>query len=353
MTGTIVVGGQYGSEGKGKVVSLLAREMDAPCVVRCGGPNSGHSVDLGDETIVLRQMPSAPEHPEATFIIAAGSVVEERILFEELDRLNVPANRIVIDPRVVLVSERDKNREREELGHISSTFSGTGAALTRRMSRSKDVQLAKDSELIAKRCSLQVAATVLHEQLERGGDVLVEGTQGFGLSLLHGGEYPYVTSRDTTASAFAMEAGLSPLHINNVVVVVRTFPIRVGGTSGPLPNEITWEDVQRISGAPQPYPEYTSVTRKLRRVAKFDVDAVKTACRYNSATVLALMGLDRLDFANHGVSDLDHITPTAKDFVSFVESHVGVPIKLVGTGFRSSEAIGVPIADKKGKHAYV
>ena len=207
MPGTIVVGGQYGSEGKGKVVSLLAHEMEAPYVVRCGGPNSGHSVDLGSETIVLRQVPSCPEHPEAIFVVAAGAVIDEQVLVEELDRLNIARKRIFVDPRAVLVSEQDRIRERQNLEHISSTCSGTGSALVERMSRRLGVRLAKDSEVLAKRCTLRVAAELLHCELRKGGDVLVEGTQGFGLSLLHGAEYPYVTSRDTTAAAFAMEAG--------------------------------------------------------------------------------------------------------------------------------------------------
>ena len=279
-------------------------------------------------------------------IIAAGAVIDEEVLIEELDRLNISRKRIIVDPRAVLVSEQDKIRERETLEQISSTCTGTGSALIQRMSRRDGVQLAKDSVSLGKRVNVRVAADVLHDELRNGGEVLVEGTQGFGLSLLHGEEYPFVTSRDTTASAFAMEAGLAPHHVDNVIMVIRTYPIRVGGTSGPLANEISWEDVQRRSGAPQPFPEFTSVTRKLRRVAMFDIETVKRAVRYNAPTALALMGLDRLDFANNGILTFDNLTPPAVDFVSFVESHTGVPIKFAGTGFRSSEAISLPIENK-------
>jgi adenylosuccinate synthase len=350
---TIVVGGQYGSEGKGKVVSLLAREMEAPFVVRCGGPNSGHTVDLDTDTIVLRQVPSCPEHPDATLVIAAGCAIDEQILIEELDHLRIAPDRIIVDPRAVLVSEEDRTCERDKLQHVSSTCSGTGSSLVRRMSREHGVKLAKDSGVLAKRSTVRVAADVLHDEVRKGGDVLVEGTQGFGLSLLHGADYPYVTSRDTTASAFAMEAGLAPHHVDNVIMVIRTFPIRVGGHSGPLANEISWEEIQRMSGAPEPYPEYTSVTRKLRRVAMFDIEAVKRACRYNAPTGLALMGLDRLDFANRGVSDFGDLTAAATDFISFVETHTRVPTKFVGTGFRSSEAIRLSIEVQSGRHVYV
>ena len=353
MPSTIVVGGQYGSEGKGKVVSLLAQDMDSPWVVRCGGPNSGHTVTVRGQSQVLQQVPSSPEHPEASLLIGAGSVIDERILIDELDLLGISRRRIFIDPRAVIVSDEDRIREHDELDHIASTYSGTGAALIRRMSRRDTIGLARDSEVLRGRCTVQVVADLLHDVLDRGGNVLVEGTQGFALSLLHGPHYPYLTARDTTASGFATEVGLSPRHINNIVMVLRTFPIRVGGKSGPLPNEIRWEEIQTASGAPQPMPEYTSVTRTLRRVAKFDIEAVKTACRFNAPTSLAIMGLDRLDYANRGVSDYDLLTPTAKEFIAFVESNTGVCVRIVGTGFTTHEGIRIHMPKESPALAHV
>ena len=154
-------------------------------------------------------------------------------------------------------------------------------------------------------------APLVHAHLDQGDDVIVEGTQGFGLSLLHAPEYPCATSRDTTASGFAMEVGLSPRDVTTIVMVIRTFPIRVGGNSGPL-DDISWEDVRASSGTPETMPEYTSVTRRLRRVGRFDLDMVKMACRYNKPTSLAVMGLDRLDYANTDVSNTSALTARAK-----------------------------------------
>ena len=88
----------------------------------------------------------------------------------------------------------------------------------------------------------------MREHLEAGQRIIIEGTQGFGLSLLHSKYYPFVTSRDTTAAAFVSEAGLSPLDVDDIVLVLRAFPIRVGGNSGPLPNEIDWDTVTSESG---------------------------------------------------------------------------------------------------------
>jgi adenylosuccinate synthase len=340
MSVTIVVGGQYGSEGKGKVVALLANASPSPWLVRCGGPNSGHTVTIGGKPVVLRQVPSCADPEKATFCVAAGCVVDEEILLRELDLLNIPKNRIIVDPRSVLVTEEDRLAEAGSLVRIGSTCSGTGAALLRRMSRAKGVRLSKDSEVINKRCRVETVATLLHSRIEDGGDIIVEGTQGFALSLLHGPDYPYVTSRDTTAAGFAMEIGLSPRQIDKIVMVIRTFPIRVAGTSGPFANEFSWEHVQEISGAPQVFPEYTSVTKRLRRVARFDFDLVKLACKYNCPTSLAVMGLDRLDYANTGVTDLNKLTDKARQFLINLEHGTNVPITIVGTGFETFDALG-------------
>ena len=238
MAATIVVGGQYGSEGKGKVVALLAKRSNAPWLVRCGGPNSGHTVTIDGNDVILRQVPCCSDPHRATFCISAGGAIDETVLLRELDLLNIDREQIIVDPRAVIVTEEDREAERRVLQDIASTCSGTGAALVRRMSRHHDVPLATTSGAIAGRCRVEPVAPLLHSVLDDGGDVIVEGTQGFALSLLHGPDYPFVTSRDTTAAGFAMEVGLSPRLISDIIMVLRTFPIRVGGPSGPFAREI-------------------------------------------------------------------------------------------------------------------
>lgn len=338
MPATIVVGGQYGSEGKGKVVALLASRLNAPWLVRCGGPNSGHTVRIDGSDVVLRQIPSCADPQKAIFCISAGCAIDEDVLLGELNMLEVDDSRIIVDPRAVIVTERDRETERSELRGIASTCSGTGAALVRRMSRQGDVLLAKDSSALRGRCRIETVAPLLHDALDHDADVIVEGTQGFALSLLHGPDYPFVTSRDTTAAGFAMEVGLSPRLISKIIMVLRTFPIRVGGPSGPFPGEISWDDIRAISDAPAVYPEYTSVTKRLRRVAYFDLEAVKLACQYNRPTGLAVMGLDRLDYLNTGVVDGRSLTPRAQDFLATLELATGVPVDFAGTGFGTFDA---------------
>ena len=278
-------------------------------------------------------------------MVSAGCAVDEDVLLDEVRTLGLPRERVVVDPRAVLVADADRKEEESALQHIASTCSGTGAALIRRMSRSADVPLAGDSERLREHVRLKSVAPLLHSHLDVGGDVIVEGTQGFGLSLLHGLHWPYVTSRDTTAAGFAMEVGLSPRQVDSVIIVTRTFPIRVGGPSGPLPEELSWEDVARISGAPEVSREFTSVTHRLRRVGRFDLTAVKTACRYNRPTGLAIMGLDRLDHGNYRARDYAALTHGTRSFLEHVEGEIGVPVVLVGTGPETTEALWVPVCE--------
>ena len=157
MPATIVVGGQYGSEGKGKVVALLARRLQAPWLVRCGGPNSGHTVRIAGDDIILRQVPCCIEPLKATFCVAAASAIDEAVLVSELDMLEIDRKRIVVDPRAVVITDQEREAERAGLGDIASTCTGTGAASIRRMWRRPDVPLAKDSEVLSKRCRIETA----------------------------------------------------------------------------------------------------------------------------------------------------------------------------------------------------
>lgn len=329
---TIVVGGQYGSEGKGKVVSLESRRCASPLVVRCGGPNAGHTVLFNDTPLVLRQVPAGVVNPNALLLVAAGCVVDLSVLSREIRTLGLARERIVVDPRAVLVSTQDQETERSWTEAIGSTGSGNGAALIRRMQRCLGTVLAQGCEPLARLARVESVARLVHDHLDSDGDVIVEGTQGFGLSLLHG-EYPYVTARDTSASAFASEVGIAPTQVDRVVMVLRTFPIRVGGDSGPMRDEISWDDVQRIGEAPEPVPEYTSVTNRLRRVANFDQDLAKRAARINRPTSLAVMGIDRLDYRNTGVTHVASLSERAARFLSQLAAELGVPIEWVGTGF--------------------
>jgi adenylosuccinate synthase len=168
--------------------------------------------------------------------------------------------------------------------------------------------------------------------LDHGKRVLVEGTQGFGLSLYHSNSYPKATSRDTTAAAFLSEVGLSPRLVTEIVLVFRTFPIRVAGAqAGPLKDEITWAILQQESGCPHPLQEMTTVSRKVRRVGRFDWELARKSAAANRPTRIAVNGLDYISFENERVESYPLLTSSAREFIGDLETELAVPISFCGT----------------------
>lgn len=335
---TVIVGGQFGSEGKGKTTNYLAGLAPGPVVVRCGGPNSGHTIYKAGAPLILRQVPCGVLNPTARLLIAPGALVDPEVLMDEIHACALTPERLGIDSKCVIISERDKRCEREAgLGHrISSTLSGTGSAVARKVWRDPDMLFAKDTPCL-RQFVVDVMSEVNHAH-DRGGRVIIEGTQGFGLSLHHG-QYPYVTSRDTTAAGFLSEAGVSPVCVDQIVLVIRTFPIRVGGPSGHLRNEISWEDLRKVSGYPHPISEHTSVTHRLRRVARFDWEIVLRAVTANRPTAIALHGVDYLSYRNYGAMSEVDLTDDVRAFIGEVESRTGTPVRLVFTGLENNHLV--------------
>ena len=194
------------------------------------------------------------------------------------------------------------------------------------MQRGTDLRFAKDEGRL--RAFVRPVKPWLRSQLRQGHRIIIEGTQGFGLSLLHSEHYPYVTSRDTTAATFVAEAGLSPLDVDEVALVIRAFPIRVGGASGELAREIQWETVTKESGSLTPLVEKTSVTNKIRRVARFASDVVHHAIEVNRPSLICLNHLDYVDVnSRHG-----ELTPAVKEFILWVEDEIKQRIDYLGLG---------------------
>lgn len=324
----VVVGGQFGSEGKGKVAHFFARETSATVAVRVGGSNSGHTViDPLGNSIILRQLPTAAILPNIHCVIGAGSYIDPGILLGEVARVGLPPERLKIDPNAAIITENELLEEKNSLLRcsIGSTLSGTGAAVCRRIERTASVRLAKHEESL--RQYIHPVVPFMRDCLKQGQRIIIEGTQGFGLSLLHSTDYPYVTSRDTTASAFVSEAGLSPLDIDEIILVLRSFPIRVAGNSGPLLNEIDWQTVSRESGSKIPIIEYTSVTKAVRRVARFDPNVVLQAIMVNRPTKIVLNHLDHIDAS---CSSLENLSEKTAFFVHKIETLIDSSIDYLG-----------------------
>lgn len=333
---TVVVGGQFGSEGKGKVAHWLAREREAACAVRVGGSNSGHTVVEADGTRhVFRHLPTAAVLPDIRCFLGAGSYIDPEVFLKEVESVDLSHNRILVDPEASVITEEHKRRERNSglRREIGSTLSGTGAAVQDRISRDESFVRAGDHPALAPFVSS--VAESLRDSLEAGERVILEGTQGYGLSLIHSEHYPYVTSRDTTAASFLAEAGLSPRDADEIVLVLRAFPIRVGGSSGPLPREIDWETVTRASGTPRDLlQEHTSVSGSLRRVARFDSRVVEEAIRVNQPTEIVINHLDYVDWQCRVKGGA---TPPVVEFLKEIEGLLGRRVDHFGFGPRRDQ----------------
>ncbi|MET1125133.1 MAG: adenylosuccinate synthetase [Archaeoglobaceae archaeon] len=323
MPATIVVGGFWGDEGKGKIIAHLA-ESDRPRIIARGGvgPNAGHTVEVGGKKFGVRMIPSGFVYREARLLIGAGVLVDPNVFLREVELLNV-ADRARIDYRCAIIEPKHIEEDRKDAhlsGKIGTTGTGCGPANVDRVRRvakqAKDVPELKDF--------LTDVPLEINEALDRGEFVLVEGSQGFGLSLYYG-TYPYVTSKDTTASAIASDVGIGPTKVDDVVVVFKCFPTRVG--AGPFPTEMPEEEAEKLG-----LVEYGTVTGRKRRVGYWDGKMARYSAMINGATQVAITGIDKLDRECYGVTEWEKLTPKAKKFIEQVEEDVRVPVTLISTG---------------------
>lgn len=325
---SVIVGGQFGSEGKGKVSAYVSAEWNAAALIRVGGPNSGHTaVDNFGGSWTFRQLPAAVVRCPGVVVLPAGSLIDVDILLSEVKRFGLANERLWIDPKASIVSAAHKQAEQHLINGIGSTASGTGAALVERIRRDPQHKLALSHPALKPYIRHDLTASLRH-MLQNGEYLVIEGTQGFGLSIWQSDSFPFATSRDTTAASFVAEAGLAVHDVEETVMVIRTFPIRVGGNSGPLVNEIDWPTLANEAKLPRDYRELTSATGRVRRVGRFDAEVVKRALMVNAPTKVVLNHMDYVD------PDWSRAGPTSRsrEFLSRVEQEIGRLVDMVGYG---------------------
>ena len=340
MSVNVVVGAQWGDEGKGRVVDWFAGQSDI--VARyAGGDNAGHTVQVGGESFKLHLVPSGIVHPGVVCVLGGGMVVNPLKLVEELHGLE--ARGVDIDPKRVLLAEnahlitpahraldraKEASRGRDAIG---TTSRGIGPAYTDKAARSglragemchperfaervkahveahnrvlseiygaeplDPTQVAWELAQAAALLAPYVADTALylHEQLEAGASVLGEGAQGTLLDLDHGG-YPFVTSSSATVGGAITGLGIGPKHVERVTGVAKAFTTRVG--AGPFPTELTDEVGDRLRGTGEnPWDEFGTTTGRPRRCGWLDMVLVRYAARINGLTDLVITKLDIL-----------------------------------------------------------
>lgn len=344
----VMVGGQYGSEGKGNIAAYVADEYGL--LVRVGGPNAGHKVFTGSEGPAGRSyshhlLPSGTYFaPEAKLLLGPGTNISIEQLLKEIADHGIGHDRLSVDPNAVIITDEDRKFERTLKQDIASTGQGVGAATARRVLRHRGfdgkrrpVRMARDVEEL--RPFVRSGAEVLSAAFSEGLPVFLEGTQGTLLSLYHG-PYPYVTSRDTTIAGCLSEAGIAPARVRRTIMVCRTYPIRVknpaGATSGPLVRPINWEEVARRSGIDATLlrkSERTTTTNRLRRVGEFEWENLRLAAQLNGPTDIAITFADYIDSANGDAMRFEQLSPRTLRFIEEVESVAGAPVTLISKGF--------------------
>jgi adenylosuccinate synthase len=168
------------------------------------------------------------------------------------------------------------------------------------------------------------APAEINAALDMGESVLLEGTQGFGISLYYG-TYPFVTSKDTSASQIAADNGVGPTRIDDVIVVFKAYPTRVG--EGPFSTEMTREVSDRLG-----IQEFGTVTHRQRRIGEWDGEMARYCAMINGCTQAAITGIDRVDPLCFGIKDYDKLSRKALNFIEKAEEDIGAPVTLISTG---------------------
>ncbi|MCI4432254.1 MAG: adenylosuccinate synthetase [Nitrosopumilus sp.] len=322
MTSTVIVGGFFGDEGKGKIISYLANKDNPKIIVRGGaGPNAGHTIRDGDKIYKVRMLPSGFLNKNAKLMIGPGVVINPQILLKEIQDFGA-SGRSFIDKHCGIIEEshliRDSNGELKE--KIGSTGSGTGPANADRAMIV--LKLAKDIDSLAS-LIVDVPAEI-NSALSANQNVLIEGTQGTFLSLWHG-TYPFVTSKDVTASGICADIGLGPKKVDEVIVVFKSYVTRVG--TGPLAKEITPKEAESKG-----WSEFGTVTGRQRRAADFDFDLARRAIMLNSATQISITKLDVIFPDCAGMTFYEELSEDAKSFIKNIENKLNTPVTIIGTG---------------------
>ena len=329
MVVTVVVGGFFGDEGKGKIISYLAHKDNPQIIVRGGaGPNAGHTIKEEGRIYKVRMLPSGFLNKNARIMIGPGVVVDPTVLHKEIEEFNVK-ERVSIDNNCGIITQDHKDQDTQGMlqKKIGSTGSGTGPANAQRALRT--LQLAKNIESL--KSYLVDVPSIIDTAIKSKQNVLVEGTQGTFLSLWHG-TYPFVTSKDVTASGICADVGIGPTKVDDVMVVFKAYVTRVG--TGPLDNELSAEEMEKRG-----WSEVGTVTGRQRRAAEFDFNLARRAVLLNGATQIAITKMDVLYPKCAQNTSYDDLEDDVKIFIQKIEKELKLQVVIIGTGPNAKDVI--------------
>lgn len=325
---TVVVGGQYGGEGKGLIVASLTAREKIDILVKVGGPNSAHSYTYGGKNYYLRMLPSGVSLGPSLVIFPAGCLIYPKQLFAEMDKYEYMGE-IAIDYNAGIIEEThilEQNKD-DFYVNVGSTLTGTGYASSyrnlRRLKTAKDI-----SELAPFLTNVQ---ELLVNQYKQGKSILIEGVQGFGLSNYHG-DYPYVSSRDNTVNALMSQVGLGRKWVDRIILTVKCFPTRNIGGEGELKGEFDQKFIDKYKNVLLEYGggSYNSGNQP-RRVGLFSWDLLKRAIYANSPDYIAITGMDKLSSLLHE-EDIFRYYGSCTSFIDRIEAFADTTVLIEGWG---------------------
>ncbi len=359
-----IIDGQAGSSGKGKVIGQFALEENVDVAVTNCMPNAGHTFVENGKKRVFRNIPVSAVNPNTTLFIGPGSAIDMNVLEEEYENnRDILENReIIVHPMVPLIERRHIEYEKKHL-KSGSTFKGCGAVLAEKVMRSPDLKFFKEFKNIKSDTDYYYK---MKKYLLESKKILLEGAQGADLDLNHSGHYPYTTSRQVSVAQMLADSGISPMYLKEVIMVIRPFPIRISnniydGTeiySGDYgkSEELTWEQIN-VGAHIGLYPtlvdeelisdykdeatdltEFTTVTKKPRRIFDIDLDQLKKNVMLNTPSQIYLNFFEHLDSAYKDASGIYsstsgiHFDKYRKEYIYWLEEELGVPITMLGTG---------------------
>lgn len=408
----MVIGGQWGSEAKGAVAAKLCLDRDVRYVVRTGAVNAGHTVYGPDNAVhKMQQLPTGWVNPRTRLVVGAGAYINPDILLRELGQVRVAVNRetypaAYVDPRAGLHLAHHTNRSTESGRHQSMGATGKGCseAIVDKIRLRGSGQVLTFGDYCKEmwpRGEMQYTFTLTDTELllntayDNGEQILLEATQGQMLDMLLG-PYPYTTHKPTGPAQWLAEAGLSPKLKYEIAMVVRTYPIRVAGNSGPMPNEIDWvklarriderlltvggpttgyvdpaalqewENACQMVGAQQPAPhvsefhkqvwavvgsetrkelgklfEFTTVTKKLRRIAEMDMEGLKVSVRQIRPDYIVLTFLNYVFPELWNATSAINLRHEHYKYIDKLQTELGVPVRYVSTGPKSEHILEI------------
>jgi adenylosuccinate synthase len=358
-----VVGGQYGSEGKGKVAGYLARKFCVDYSICSFSSQAGHTFYDDDGTkYLVQQVPMAACNPDTKLLISQGAIIDLDILRNEIKTFNLSSERLRIHPKAIVIEQKHKDAESLMLNgpkHIASTCKGNGAAMSDFVFRHSDL---KTMDMLDEfKDYLGDTRTIINDAIAGGALCMAECAQGFSLDIYQG-FYPYVTSRGCTVAAELARIGVQPQLVGNIYGVYRTYPIRVGnidndkgeivGFSGggfSDQKEISWEMITEWSKSNTPILERTTVTNRVRRVFTFSYDQFILSVKTIGVTNICIMFADYINTIDYGKDRLDKLSDETREWMEVLEQKItdglygmDMPsLALIGTGPNESQIVNL------------